>query len=84
MNFALNYAIIMYLEEDSFMPQIRPTTDLRNTTEISELCHAKREPLLTTRNGYVDIGEAEKDYAADGVLIDASEALPAWRKKHFG
>ena len=23
------------------MPQIRPITDLRNTTEISELCHAK-------------------------------------------
>lgn len=22
------------------MPQIRPITDLRNTTEISELCHA--------------------------------------------
>ena len=26
------------------MPQIRPITDLRNTTEISDICHAKREP----------------------------------------
>ena len=87
------------------MPQIRPITDLRNTTEISELCHAKREPLFITKNGYGDlvvmsieayeefletartdtaIGEAEKEYATDGVLFDAREALPALRRKHFG
>lgn len=87
------------------MPQIRPITDLRNTTEISELCHARREPLFITKNGYGDlvvmsieayeelmetaridtaIGEAEKEYAADGVLLDAREALPALRRKHFG
>ena len=37
------------------MPQIRPITDLRNTTEISDLCHAKREPLFITKNGYGDL-----------------------------
>lgn len=37
------------------MPQIRPITDLRNTTEISELFHAKREPLFITKNGYGDL-----------------------------
>ena len=37
------------------MPQIRPITDLRNTTEISELCHARREPLFITNNGYGDL-----------------------------
>ena len=37
------------------MPQIRPITDLRNTTEISALCHAKREPLFITKNGYGDL-----------------------------
>ena len=37
------------------MPQIRPITDLRNTTEISELCHARREPLFITKNGYGDM-----------------------------
>ena len=37
------------------MPQIRPITDLRNTTEISELCHAKREPVFITKNGYGDL-----------------------------
>ena len=37
------------------MPQIRPITDLRNTTEISELCHAKHEPIFITKNGYGDL-----------------------------
>ena len=37
------------------MPQIRPITDLRNTNEISELCHAKKEPLFITKNGYGDL-----------------------------
>ncbi len=37
------------------MPQIRPITDLRNTTEISNLCHAKREPIFITKNGYGDM-----------------------------
>lgn len=37
------------------MPQIRPITDLRNTTEISELCHARREPIFITKNGYGDL-----------------------------
>ena len=81
------------------MPQIRPITDLRNTTEISELCHAKREPLFITKNGYGDlvvmsietydiartdaaISEAEKEYAADGLLLDAREALSSLRRKH--
>ena len=37
------------------MPQIRPITDLRNTTEISNLCHAGREPIFITKNGYGDM-----------------------------
>ena len=86
------------------MPQIRPMTDLRNTNEISELCHAKNEPIFITKNGYGDlvvmsieaydklignneidaaISAAEKEYAEDGVLMDAREALSSLRK-HFG
>ncbi|MBZ4647097.1 MAG: hypothetical protein PWR27_124 [Petroclostridium sp.] len=34
------------------MPQIRPITDLRNTNEISEICHKYREPIYITKNGY--------------------------------
>ena len=37
------------------MPQIRPITDLRNTNEISEICHARREPVFITKNGYGDL-----------------------------
>ena len=87
------------------MPQIRPMTDLRNTNEISELCHAKNEPIFITKNGYGDlvvmsieaydklignnevdaaISAAEKEYAEDGVLMDAREALSSLRRKHFG
>lgn len=37
------------------MPQIRPITDLRNTNEISEICHARKEPMFITKNGYGDL-----------------------------
>jgi prevent-host-death family protein len=37
------------------MPQIRPITDLRNTNEISELCHKRQEPIFITKNGYGDL-----------------------------
>lgn len=37
------------------MPQIIPIRDLRNTTEISELCHSKNEPVFITKNGYGDM-----------------------------
>ncbi len=34
------------------MPEIRPITDLRNTTEISEACQKSKEPIYITKNGY--------------------------------
>lgn len=37
------------------VPQIRPITDLRNTNEISELCHKSKEPVFITKNGYGDL-----------------------------
>lgn len=37
------------------MPEIRPIKDLRNTTEISELCHQSKEPIFITKNGYGDL-----------------------------
>lgn len=37
------------------MPQIVPMKDLRNTNEISERCHARREPVFVTKNGYGDL-----------------------------
>ena len=37
------------------MPRIKPITYLRNTTEISEMCHEKHEPIFITKNGYGDL-----------------------------
>ena len=37
------------------MPLIRPITDLRNTNEISDFCHAQREPVFITKNGKGDL-----------------------------
>ncbi|MDD3024611.1 MAG: type II toxin-antitoxin system prevent-host-death family antitoxin, partial [Syntrophomonadaceae bacterium] len=37
------------------MPQIKPITVLRNTNEISEICHKKGEPIFITKNGYGDL-----------------------------
>ena len=37
------------------MPQIIPIKDLKNTSEISELCHKTAEPIYVTKNGYGDM-----------------------------
>jgi len=37
------------------MLQIRPIRDLRNTNEISEICHKNQEPIFITKNGYGDL-----------------------------
>lgn len=37
------------------MPQIIPIKDLKNTSEISEMCHKADEPIYITKNGYGDM-----------------------------
>ena len=37
------------------MPQIIPIRDLKNTSEISQRCHAANEPIFVTKNGYGDM-----------------------------
>lgn len=37
------------------MPQIIPIKDLKDTSSISELCHAAEEPIYITKNGYGDM-----------------------------
>ncbi|MGM9566216.1 type II toxin-antitoxin system prevent-host-death family antitoxin [Evtepia sp.] len=67
------------------MPQIRPITDLRNTTEISELCHARQEPVFITKNGYGDLvimsmeayEELLDTLAADRAILEAEAQLAA-------
>lgn len=63
------------------MPQIRPISDLRNTNEISDICHAQPEPLFITKNGYGDLVvmsmetyEAMLESAAIDAAISEAEA----------
>ena len=67
------------------MPQIRPITDLRNTNEISDICHARREPIFITKNGYGDLVvmsietyEAMVENAAMDTAISEAEAELEW------
>lgn len=41
--------------EGYIMPQIIPIKDLKNTGEISEMCHKADEPIYVTKNGYGDM-----------------------------
>lgn len=36
-------------------PTIRPISELKNTTNISNLCHEVKAPIFITRNGYSDM-----------------------------
>ena len=69
------------------MPMIRPITDLRNTNEISDICHSRREPLFIMKNGYGDLVvmsietyEEMLETAAFDAAISEAEAEP----KHDG
>ena len=67
------------------MPQIRPITDLRNTSEISDACHARREPVFITKNGYGDLvvmsietyEEMLDCIATDKAIADAEQEITA-------
>ena len=37
------------------MPQIIPIKELKNTSEISDMCHKIDEPIYITKNGYGDM-----------------------------
>jgi len=37
------------------MSQIIPIRDLKNTSEISQMCHLAEEPIFITKNGYGDM-----------------------------
>lgn len=70
------------------MPQIRPITDLRNTNEISDICHASQEPIFITKNGYGDLVvmsietyEAMVENAAVDRSISEAEAEFEWDGK---
>ncbi|HEX3029507.1 MAG TPA: type II toxin-antitoxin system Phd/YefM family antitoxin [Clostridia bacterium] len=58
------------------MPQIRPITDLRNTNEISDLCHKQGEPIFITKNGYGDLVVMSiETYERQLALVDVYKKL---------
>jgi prevent-host-death family protein len=64
------------------MPQIRPITDLRNTSKISELCHEKKEPIFITKNGLGDmVIMSIETYEQHMALIDIYEKLAIAEKQ---
>jgi PHD/YefM family antitoxin component YafN of YafNO toxin-antitoxin module len=50
-----NYGMIYAIKEVEFMPRIIPIKDLKNTGEISRMCHEVGEPIYITKNGYGDM-----------------------------
>ena len=48
----INYGIIRPLKGAVIMAQIIPIKDLKNTSEVSELCMSTEEPIFVTKNGY--------------------------------
>ena len=39
----------------SAIPIVRPISELKNTTSISNLCHEVKEPIFITKNGHIDL-----------------------------
>jgi PHD/YefM family antitoxin component YafN of YafNO toxin-antitoxin module len=58
------------------MPQIIPIRDLKNTSEISQMCHASNEPIFITKNGYGDmVIMSMKSYEEKIFLLDVNAKL---------
>ena len=58
------------------MPQIIPIRDLKNTSEVSERCHATSEPIFITKNGYGDMVLMSMEaYEAKMRTLDIHEKL---------
>ena len=72
-----NYGIIkaQYKGVD-FMPQIIPIRDLKNTSEISAMCHSSNEPIFITKNGYGDmVVMSMETYEKNMFIHDVEEKL---------
>ena len=72
-----NYGIIkpQYKGVD-FMPQIIPIRDLKNTSEISAMCHSSNVPVFITKNGYGDmVVMSMETYEQNMFVHDVEEKL---------
>jgi len=66
------------------VPKIRPITDLKKTSEISDYCHKIGEPVFITKNGYSDlvimsVETFERELFRQDVYLKLSEAEAEFR-----
>lgn len=58
------------------MPIIIPIKDLKNTSEVSALCHSSDEPVFVTKNGYGDLVIMSMDtFEKRSFLIEARQKI---------
>ena len=62
------------------MPQIIPIKDLKNTSEISDMCHKAAEPIYVTKNGYGDMVIMSNKFED---LINAAKVSELLHKKEL-
>ena len=64
------------------MPQIIPIKELKNTSEISEMCHRTEEPIYITKNGYGDmVIMSMKTYEERMLISEINTKLEAAEKQ---
>lgn len=60
------------------MPKIIPIRDLKNTSEISQMCQETNEPIYVTKNGYGDmVIMSVKTYEEKMFMLDVYNKLAA-------
>lgn len=60
------------------MPSIIPIRDLKNTSEISQMCKEATEPIFVTKNGYGDMVIMSMEmYEQKMFLLDSYAKLAA-------
>ena len=64
------------------MPKIIPIKELKNTAEISEMCHRIDEPIYITKNGYNDLVILSNE-AYEKLYEDKEKQIEKLVAKHF-
>src|SRR5699024_6847197 len=71
-----NNPIIKIRKGASSMPRIIPIRDLKNTTQISQMCKESKEPIFVTKNGYGDMVVMSLEaYEEKMMLLDVEAKL---------
>jgi len=73
-----NYGTIVPQKGADCMPQIIPIRDLKNTSQISQMCQEAIEPIYITKNGYGNmVIMSVKMYEKKLLMLDVYNKLAA-------